>query len=304
MSEDIFPLELFDNIRKHPENYKLLQRIPLTISGVDKYFPLKLEEPVEGEKVFQVVVLDTETTGMSKDSDKIIELGMVKATFSYARKVILSIDRFYDSFEDPGKPIPMEVQQLTHITDDMVAGHHINDDEVASFLAGRPLIVAHNASFDRPFFDKRFPTLKDLSWACSLQDIPWFKYGYNGTKLEYLNLVNGWFYEAHRAYEDCLALLWLLHVRADAFKDLVENALKTSYKLIVRGNTFNVNQDLKKLGFRFESIGQDKHWYCIESTLDKAQQKQQNLELLLKRGNVNFEVEIKELDAKTRYKLR
>lgn len=302
MSDDVFPLELFDNIRKHPENYRLLQRIPLTIPGVDRHFPLKLEEPVEEEKVFQVVFLDTETTGVSSENDKIIELGMVKATFSLDRKVILTIDRFFDSFEDPCKPIPKEIQQLTHITDEMVAGHRINDDEVASFLAGRPLVVAHNASFDRPFFDRRFPTLCDLSWACSIKDIPWSKLGYNGTKLEYLNLVHGWFYEAHRAYVDCLALMWLMHVRADAFKLLIENALRNSFKIIVRGNTYSVNNDLKRSGFRFEQIGGDKHWYCVETSLDKAQAKQKNIELLLNQGNVNFDIEIKEICAKQRYK--
>ena len=141
-----------------------------------------------------------------------------------------------------------------------------------------------------------------MSWACSIKDIPWSKLGYNGTKLEYLNLVHGWFYEAHRAYVDCLALMWLMHVRADAFELLIENALRNSFKIIVRGNTYSVNNDLKRSGFRFEQIEGDKHWYCVETSLDKAQAKQKNIELLLNQGNVNFDIEIKEVCAKQRYK--
>ena len=276
---DIFPLELFDNIRNHPENYRLLQRIPLTIPGMEEKFPIKLNEAEAGERVFSVVFLDTETTGINKDNDKIIELGMVKAICSADRNIILSIDKVYDAFEDPGKPIPMEVQKLTHITDDMVAGRHFNDDEIASFLSRNTLIVAHNASFDRAFFDRRFSTLQDLSWVCSLEEIPWKDYGYNGYKLEFLNLVNGWFYEAHRAYVDCLALLWLLYVKAEAFKALIESANTSTYKLIVRGNFFGKTTELKKIGLKFDGSGKDKYWYCIDKNLNNIQQKQQNIEL-------------------------
>lgn len=298
---DIFPLELFDNIRNHPENYRLLQRIPLTIPGMEEKFPIKLNEAEAGERVFSLVFLDTETTGINKETDKIIELGMVKAVCSADRNIILSVDKAYDAFEDPGRPIPMEVQKLTHITDDMVAGRHFNDDEIAAFLSRNTLIVAHNASFDRAFFDRRFSMLQDLSWACSLEEIPWKDYGYNGYKLEYLNLYNGWFYEAHRAYVDCLALLWLLYVKPEALKALIESANTSTYKLIVRGNFFGKTSELKKLGLRFDGSGQDKYWYCFDKSLEKIQQKQQNLELALQ-SKADFYAEIKELDAKSRYK--
>ena len=208
----VFPLERLDEIQKHPEDFRLLERIPLTVDGINTKLPIKLNEPQEGERVHHVVFLDTETTGMDCNQEKIIELGMVRVTYSFDRKIMLSIDKIYDEFEDPGKKIPLEIQQLTHITDDMVAGHRFDNDKVSQILAGRPLVVAHNAKFDRPFFDRRFPTLSDLSWACSLSGVNWDALGDNGRKLEFLCQVRGWFYDAHRAYDDCLALLWLMHI--------------------------------------------------------------------------------------------
>ena len=177
-NEDLFPLSMIDNIRAHPENYRLLEKIPLTIEGVDTHFPIKLNEPVQGEKLYSVVFLDTETTGMDPLKNKIIELGMVKATFSLERKLLISVDRYYDEFEDPQEPIPPEIVALTHITDEMVSGRCFDDEMVANFLSGRPLIVAHNAAFDRPFFEKRFSTLTNLSWACSLKEVPWKTLGF------------------------------------------------------------------------------------------------------------------------------
>lgn len=300
---DIFPVEYFDNIRQHPENYLLLQKIPLTIEGVDSRFPIRLQEEEAGERVTTVVFLDTETTGLNHDLDKIIELGLVKVKISLDRKIILTVEKFYNALEDPKCHIPERITEITHITDDMVAGQSLDDDAVASFLAGRPLIVAHNAGFDRPFFDKRFPSLSNLSWACSLKEIPWEKFGYNCSKLEFLNLKLGWFYEAHRAYVDCLALLWLLYIKPEAFGYLLDNAQKKTYKIIIRGNTYSISSDLKRLGYRFGQFGKEKYWYSFELSEQKAQERIDVLKQTLKYGKVDFTEEIKELSAKERFKL-
>ena len=299
-NEDLFPLSMIDNIRAHPENYRLLEKIPLTIEGVDTHFPIKLNEPVQGEKLYSVVFLDTETTGMDPLKNKIIELGMVKATFSLERKLLISVDRYYDEFEDPQEPIPPEIVALTHITDEMVSGRCFDDEMVANFLSGRPLIVAHNAAFDRPFFEKRFSTLTNLSWACSLKEVPWKTLGFPGAKLEYLNTFLGYFYEAHRAYVDCLALLWVMYVRSDAFGALVKSALTPGIKVIIQGNTFSINQDLKRLEFRFEP--NTKSWVRFVADKEQAEKLKTTLETTYKEGSVNFSVEFKEFNAKTRYK--
>lgn len=302
MQQEIFPLSMFDNIKAHPENYRLIEKIPLTIDGVDTHFPIKLNEVQEGEKIYSVVFLDTETTGIDISKCKIIELGMVKATFSLDRKILLSVDRYYDEFEDPKEPIPQKIVELTHITDDMVAGKQFNDELVANFLSGRPLVVAHNAAFDRPFFEKRFTTLTNLSWACSFKEIPWNDLGFPGAKLEYLNMHLGYFYSAHRAYVDCLALLWVMYIKSDVFKILVNSALTPSCKIVVKGYTFNINNDLKRLEFRFE--GTTKSWVRYVSDKEKATLIKDTLEKTFKDGETNFSVDIIELTAKTRYKSR
>ena len=299
-NDNIFPLSMFDNIKAHPENYRLIERIPLTIEGVDTHFPIKLNDPIDGEKLYSIVFLDTETTGMTPGVNKVIELGMVKATFSLQRKVIISVDSYYDEFEDPKETIPDEIVKLTGITNEMVEGHSFDDEMVSRFLSGRPLIVAHNASFDRPFFEQRFKSLNNLSWACSLQDPNWKKLGYPGAKLEYLNMHLGYFYDAHRAYVDCLALLWILYCCNDAFSMLIESALSKSVVVSVKGYTYTINNELKRLGFKFDS--NNKLWRCNTKSMDEAKDLKDNLESSYKSGDVNFTVDFKEETARTRYK--
>ena len=57
----------------------------------------------------------------------------------------------WEWLEDPGFSIPPEITNITGITDEMVAGHRI-DDRAATDLLGRVVfVIAHNADFDRRF---------------------------------------------------------------------------------------------------------------------------------------------------------
>lgn len=290
-----FPLERFEDIQLRPDDFRLLERIPFTKSEFLQKLPLKLQNAVDGEQTYKVVFLDTETTGLDYKKDKIIELGMVKATYSLDRRIILSIDSVYDAFEDPGMPIPKHIVDITNITDEMVAGQHFNLDEITKILSGRPLIVAHNAAFDRPFFDQRFELLNNLSWACSYS-INWDFFGSSGKKLEYLTQSRGWFYDAHRACEDCLALVWLMHIEPDAFSMICDQALSKEYIVIVQGNTFDIKDKLKYLGYRFD--GNAKNWYIKVRSTEEVQKQINSISNFYNANMVKFY----EITAKTRFK--
>ena len=91
-------------------------------------------------------VLDIETTGLSFRTEKITEIGIMK----YKNGEV--IDEF-ECFVNPEKPIPTEVVNITHITDDMVKDAETIDKvlpKVMEFI-GDSVLVAHNADFDIPF---------------------------------------------------------------------------------------------------------------------------------------------------------
>ena len=104
----------------------------------------------------EYVFLDTETTGLSAADDAIIELSMVKLMYSKSLNRITSIEDVISVYEDPQRPISAFVTRLTGITDEMVKDQHIDSAWVAEWLSNKPLIVAHNAQFDRPFFEELF----------------------------------------------------------------------------------------------------------------------------------------------------
>ena len=104
------------------------------------------------------VFLDIEATGLSYATDKMIELGMVKFEYTQDGRIFRLLDEF-SGYQDPYIPIPVEITKLTGITDSMVKGHRINVEEVDSYLNNVDIIIAHNAQFDRTFFEMTFPNV-------------------------------------------------------------------------------------------------------------------------------------------------
>ena len=230
----------------HPD-YKVLRRLELrddwgaATSGETK----------------RVIVLDTETTGLDQRNERIIELAMLSVLVDAATGQPVGPVTTYESFEDPGKPIPPAITEITGIDDNMVKGQRIDDARVAELVQAADLIVAHNAGFDRPFVEARWPVFAGKAWNCSFAGIDWKAQGSGSAKLEFLAHERGWFYDAHRALVDCHALLQVL---AAPLKDgktglqhLLQGVSSTRYKLRATGAPFEAKDALKARGYRWDN---------------------------------------------------
>lgn len=153
------------------------------------------------------IVLDTETTGRDPETDRIVELGLISFAFNRHTGEIYSALEAFNALEDPGFPIPEDATRINGITDEMVKGKRIDDAEVQLTVEMADLVIAHNAGFDRKFCEKRFPVFKDKAWACSMTQMDWGAVGIGSVKQEFIAYRMGFFYDAHRAQSDCLALL-------------------------------------------------------------------------------------------------
>lgn len=95
-----------------------------------------------------IVVLDTETTGLSFKDCGLIEISAARLS---GREIVSR----YETFVHPTGPIPEEISKLTGITNRDVTDAPSARDAVAGlaeFVAGSP-VLAHNATFDRTFIE-------------------------------------------------------------------------------------------------------------------------------------------------------
>lgn len=284
-------------LEAHPDFLVLRRLVPLADYG---------PAPDALQSACRVLILDTETTGLSHASDRIIELAMLRVSVDAATGRPFGPVETFEGFEDPGMPIPEIARQITGITDEMVCGQRLDDAQVKALLSGADLVVAHNAGFDRPFMEARFPGFADKPWACSFADIDWKAQGAESAKLSALAQDRGWFYDAHRALVDCHALLQVLaspgaEGAPTGLQRLMAAAERLSYRLSATGAPFECKDKLKARGYRWD--GDARVWSCrlASDVLLDAELAWLKAEVY---GSRRAQVEVEVLDARTRFALR
>lgn len=102
----------------------------------------------------RLVALDFETTGLSAELDRVVEIGAVAFRMEQGDGVWAALeDGRYETLVNPGRPIPPEVSAI-HGIDDLAVSMAPTFAEAAAallpFMEGS-ILVAHNAPFDMGF---------------------------------------------------------------------------------------------------------------------------------------------------------
>lgn len=176
------------------------------------------------EVLAKYVVFDIETTGFSRENDRIIEIAAI--TYENGKRISV-----FHSMVNPERLIPKEIVELTGITQEDVENAPTISDTEESFLQyiGDNPIVGHNAaSFDLPFLLAQFVHPID---NVLIDTLPIARDAFSmlpSHKLEYLNdVLNLQSAGSHRALNDVEttnALLWAC-LAPEKYEMLVNKAL-------------------------------------------------------------------------------
>lgn len=206
--------------------------------GVEGYLVVDVEPEIEYSDTY--CVFDLETTGFKAGNDKITEIAVAKVKNGEI------IDEF-TTFVNPERPIPKHVQELTHITDDMVKDAPKIEEVLIKFLdfTKGSILVAHNSSFDLSFithFAKEFKlevNNKAIDTLCIAKEL--YDY-YPNHKLGTIAEMMGISLEgAHRAINDVRATV-------QVFNQMVKDVkLK---KIDIKGYVYSVlEKEIKNIPY-------------------------------------------------------
>ena len=241
------------NTQVDDSEWKLIRKLHL---------PEKLNEETTQEYK-KGIIIDVEATGLNIGHDDVIQLAMLPFQYEVpsGKITIINKNKSFNGYREPAIPISEEAQLITGITNEMVANKNIKAEEINQIVKNTDLIIAHNASFDRPMVESHWACFKNVAWACTFKSINWLKEGFNSAKLEMLGMDYGWFYDGHDALNDCEACLALLSenlpvTNKSVFSICREFAATPSYLVKAVDAPFNKRSLLKRNGYRWRPADQ------------------------------------------------
>ncbi len=201
------------------------------------------------------LIVDTETTGLDREKDSVIEIGAILYSVEHHTSLIQFSTLQYapTNAAEPINRIPVAALR------DVRERYPLDlDDVLPRLLADADIVVAHRAEFDRGWFAGEWHA---KPWVCTKFDFTWPRQTAEGQSLVPLALEHGiGVSHAHRALTDCQLIAALFDVMPFFGCDLQQmfaHAMRP--KAVVRALvTYEDREKAKAAGFKWD--GEKRHW--------------------------------------------
>lgn len=110
-------------------------------------------ETLEGK---EVIAFDLETTGLSSENDKILQISALKGIM---RNGMITDEICMDQFIDPEMDIPQRITDINHISNETVAGCPTIEEffpTLLEFFGNTPNVIGYNSKFDVRFLNSNY----------------------------------------------------------------------------------------------------------------------------------------------------
>jgi len=220
--------------------------------------------------IHTLLILDTETTGLNPQKDKIIEIGAVLWSVDHLCTVA-TYSNLIHADDNPAENInriPVAALKIWGVDlCDAFAG-------LLDLVAGRvDALVAHNATFDRSFFEAHGLDLAEhyhVPWICTMSQIEWPRASSSKSLLATALAHDVAVTDAHRALADCQILARLFARCAELGSDLqvmLTRALRPSSRYVAQVS-YDDRDRAKTAGFTWNAPEAPKCWSRIVADED------------------------------------
>ncbi len=213
------------------------------------------------------IIIDTETTGLDYKICKIFEIALVVFAFDKDTYEILGILDKVNELHDCS-PLPEISKKISHVTDEDIKDKKFDRRKLSYWFHECNLVIAHNAKFDRKFLEMEFPELEEKPWVCSQTQIDYEKYNIRSTKLDYIAFKLGFWFDGHRALNDCEALFEILNSKFEGeectiFQILRSTALKNSNIIYALNTPYSTKDLLREKDYWWNGDSEPRCWFKV-----------------------------------------
>lgn len=232
------------------------------------------------------VAFDLETTGLSPETDQIIEIGALKVKDG---KVV---GRFME-FVKPDEPISAAITSITGITNEMAATARDTKSIICDFMdfCGDDTLIGHNIMFDYKFckiyaskygfsFEKK--GIDTLKIARKVHKD--FESKSLGALCDHYHITNQ---AAHRAYHDALATAKLYQCMAHYFEEQDKKLFEPVQLMYKQKKT----QPITKKQMDFIGLLCKYHHLCLEECIEEMTRSEASKlidSIISKHGNIKY----------------
>lgn len=247
-------------------------------------------------KLNRVMIIDTETTGLDKQKDEIVEVAFHLIEFDSSGnfyKVLYS----YSEKQEPSFELSEVAQKVTGYTKEHLKGSKIDWDIVNKILNVTDVVLAFNSVFDRPFLERYSEEFKNKFWVCAMTEIDYLNlYGFTGSQELLIHKICSMFYGSHNALNDVNALSLLMsqtppNSSNTLFYHLLKKASQKTYRVLAVNADFSDKDTLRDNGYKFN--------YDIKTWFKDTTNKEEEIEFL---NSLDVNPEIYEINGFNKFK--
>ncbi|MEB3176353.1 MAG: 3'-5' exonuclease [Synechococcus sp.] len=204
-------------------------------------------EPAAAAVIDQLLIIDTETTGLDAATDQVLEVGAILYSLPQ-RSVLAQVSFLLPADVNAAEPlngIPVAATQAPQPWRQSL-------ELLQALAAHAQLAVAHNAAFDQQWFGQGLLPDLGLPWLCSMEQISWPAERQLRARPSVRDLALAYgvpVWAAHRALTDCIYLAQVFERCAD-LPQRIQEGLEP--RLLYRAQvSYNERHLAREAGFRW-----------------------------------------------------
>jgi len=222
------------------------EKTSINIQNINSLKGVEIRESLEGD--LAIIFCNVVTTSLRPSDGDVLRINLklcylgTDGNFSKIRKTV-------SFFQDPERKLSDDEARFLDFSLEEKKGSKINWDLVGDLFSKADLVIAHSASFVKPWITKHIG-IKETLWGCSIENVNWSDLGFPSRNLEALSVFSGFFYDFDKSAVAIDSLIFCLDINR-VISSLIEKIKTTDLQIFAANAPIELKDLLKERRYRW-----------------------------------------------------